>query len=512
MNLKFRHLILVLVLTLSLCLVIGVGYTVASYAGVFDIGSFFLSLSVGEGEAYTLYYHTFDENNNDVVLNEGEIVYENIPFELKAAPGTHDDLTFLGWSSQGTWVSDEQSLFQGSLDYQTNSELNNKAKRYFGRGGATVKVADIRRDTDSKEIHLYDLYEELFIQVDLDRDSPNYKFELHVYSKEGGATYSTTPLFHRQYRANDNISGSLMFFAAPKGTTTYYMHPGMQYRINSSEYVNNEYPDKDYYTDIYLGETLHNEDSFPFFTDTIVYLAKIREENNTNPDCFAAGTLITMADGSRLPIEMLSQGDMVRVYDHENGCYVASKILFIEDDGLMKWPVINLEFSDGTLQKFIFEHGLFDLDLNEYVYITEENCQDFIGHRFAKEESFGYSEITLENAWIQLEFTGCYSMTTEYHMNYFVNGMFSMPGGITGLFNFFEYDENLAYDKAPMAQDIETYGLFTYDDFAPYMSEETFNTIFPIKYLKISIGKGLVTFEDLEYIIERYIYGHGLDG
>ena len=82
-----------------------------------------------------------------------------------------------------------------------------------------------------------------------------------------------------------------------------------------------------------------------------------------------------------------------------------------------------------------------------------------------------------------------------------------------GYGGFFNLRKNiaLAYDKELMAQDIETYGLFTYEDFAPYMSEETFNTIFPIKYLKVSIGKGLVTFEDLEYIIERYIYGHDLD-
>ena len=97
-------------------------------------------------------------------------------------------------------------------------------------------------------------------------------------------------------------------------------------------------------------------------------------------------------------------------------------------------------------------------------------------------------------------------------MNYFTNGMFSMPGGISGLFNFFAYDENLAYDGALMAEDIATYGLFTYEDFADLMSEKTFETIFPVKYLKVSIGKGLVTFEELEAIIERYIHGHQLDG
>ena len=67
----------------------------------------------------------------------------------------------------------------------------------------------------------------------------------------------------------------------------------------------------------------------------------------------------------------------------------------------------------------------------------------------------GYSKVVLEDAWTELEYTGCYSMTTQYHLNYFVNGMFSMPGGIPGLFNFFEYDEDLKYDPVQMQRDIQ---------------------------------------------------------
>ena len=32
-------------------------------------------------------------------------------------------------------------------------------------------------------------------------------------------------------------------------------------------------------------------------------------------------------------------------------------------------------------------------------------------------------------------------------MNYFIDGLFSMPGGIDGLFNYFEYDSTLKYDE-----------------------------------------------------------------
>ena len=519
MKMKLKSLISFLALTFCFCLVIVVGYTVARYAGVYDVGSFFLSVEEGEidpGKAYTLYYHTFDENNNDVIYKE-EVVYQNIPFELEAAPPQHSGYSFLGWSPQGAWMVDDESLYEGSLDYENNAELERVYIRNMKGAGETTNVASLLQDVDNGEIHLYDLYWDFYIRVSCQGEDacPRYRYTFRTYDPGITATTSSSPLFYREYY-NYGINSYIIRFDCLGETHTFYVHPGMQCRLGTEFYVDQEYPLKDYYFDFYLNGELFGEENsnnvFFWFYDSVEYVVVAEARNNTNPDnCFAAGTLITMADGTKLPVEQVHTGDMVRVFDHENGCYTSSPILFIEDDGVMKWPVINLEFSDGTTQKFIYEHGLFDLDLNKYIYITEENFQDFIGHRFAKEEASGYSVITLERAWVQSEYTGCYSLTTEYHMNVFANGMFSMPGGITGLFNFFEYDENLAYDKELMAQDIATYGLFAYEDFAPYMSEETFNTIFPIKYLKVSIGKGLVTFEDLEYIIERYIYGHDLD-
>ena len=44
MKLNFKKLITTLVVSLCICLLCGTGYTVAKYTGVFDAGSFFLSL------------------------------------------------------------------------------------------------------------------------------------------------------------------------------------------------------------------------------------------------------------------------------------------------------------------------------------------------------------------------------------------------------------------------------------------------------------------------------------
>lgn len=81
-----------------------------------------------------------------------------------------------------------------------------------------------------------------------------------------------------------------------------------------------------------------------------------------------------------------------------------------------------------------------------------------------------------------------------------------MPGGIEGLFNIFEVDgETMMYNQEFFLRDIEIYGLFTYEEFAE---------LFPIpefmfeacggQYLKVAIGKGLLDYERLGYLIERY--------
>lgn len=549
MKIKLKSLMSFLALTFCFCLVIGAGYTVARYAGVFDVGSFNLTLVSGvvdPGSKYKLVYHTFDENGVDVVYKE-KFIYENKSFTIDEAPEAHNDLTFFGWSPLACHDNDLDSYsYSGSSDPIRN-------QNYTYSENTELLFSDVMTFLNSSgEIHLYDLYEEYNFTMGTATLSPTTDENANIDGmgirvavgveemKSDFSETAKTALTFFYYSCEDSvISASGLRAKYRFFDRILYIHPGINVSVlgehssgSTKDYNETQNIKESHKTTVSFDteDTLLKDKTYSGGGDfeiflmgryqytlnlSVEYASELVDKDSGggsgNNTCFATGTLITMADGTQLPVEMLSQGGLVRVYDHENGCYTSSPILFTEYDGDKEWNVINLEFSDGTLQKFIYEHGLFDLDLNEYVYITEENCQDFIGHRFAKEEASGYSEVTLTNAYTQLEFTGCYSLTTEYHLNVFVNGMFSMPGGITGLFNFFEYDENLAYDKELMAQDIETYGLFTYEDFAPYMSEETFNTIFPIKYLKVSIGKGLVTFEDLEYIIERYIYGHDLD-
>ncbi len=241
-------------------------------------------------------------------------------------------------------------------------------------------------------------------------------------------------------------------------------------------------------------------------TETTVGTSTLAFESSSS--CIAAGTLITLADGSVKPVEELTMDDVLLVYDHESGRFVEAGIIFIEDDGWMEYSIINLKFSNGTLTRLIYEHALFDMTLGRYVYITESNCTDFIGHEFAMADGDGFTAVTLDEAYVTVEYTGCYSLVTVYHLNYLIDGMLSIPGGIDGIFNMFEYDSDLNYDAEQMKADIEKYGLYTYEDFAEYIPEEVYN-MFQAQYFKIAVGKGHITFEQIIGYIEHYLVKHG---
>lgn len=223
--------------------------------------------------------------------------------------------------------------------------------------------------------------------------------------------------------------------------------------------------------------------------------------------CIASGTLITLADGTKKKIEDITPDDRVLVFNHETGCAVAADINFIEYDGWQDYDVINLEWSNGITSRIIYEHGFFDLDLMKYVYIHEYDYEQYIGHRFytGKLENGAYSEgeVILKKGYVTIEYVGCYSFPSVYHLNFFMEDMLSMPGGISGTFNIFDYGEDLMYDFRDVEESVKTYGLLEYKDVSEYMDEDTF-LAYPSQYLNVSIGKGLMTEDDLYYLIERY--------
>lgn len=217
--------------------------------------------------------------------------------------------------------------------------------------------------------------------------------------------------------------------------------------------------------------------------------------------CIVAGPLITLADGTQVPVESLTGDETLLVWNLYTGSYDTASIVFIDKEDEKLCNVINLEFSDGTTVKVISEHGFWDCTLNKYVYL-DKDASEYIGHTFLKQDNC----VQLIGVTVEKEFISAYSPVTYSHLCYYVNGMLSMPGGIDGLFNLFEVNpETMSYDDEKMQDDICKYGLFTYEEFNAIIpvSQEMFEA-FNGQYLKIAIGKGLTSEQNLRMLVERY--------
>lgn len=223
-------------------------------------------------------------------------------------------------------------------------------------------------------------------------------------------------------------------------------------------------------------------------------------ECNNSDHCLIKGSPILMADGSYVPVEDIKAGDMLVVFNHETGTLDYSPVIFNDSEEIKDIEVVELNFSNGKQIGVVSEHGFFDLTIGKYVYITADNVNNYVGHYFYGLEG---EKVKLDYFNIKHEYTTCYSPVTAFHLNYFVDGLLSMPGGIPGLFNIFDYGQDLKYIEKNKIDDIQKYGLFTYDDFKEYLPYEAY-CCFPGPYLKVSICKGLTTFDDILSLIDRY--------
>lgn len=226
--------------------------------------------------------------------------------------------------------------------------------------------------------------------------------------------------------------------------------------------------------------------------------------------CVAEGTMITLADGSQKAVEELTGNEMLLVWNLKTGSFDYAPILFIDHDESKIFEVINLSFSDGTNVKIISEHAFWDFDLNQYVFLRNDAFK-FIGHWFNKQTNDAdgnmiWKKVKLIGVEVAKEYTSAWSPVTANHLCYYVNGMLSMPGATTGLINIFTVNpDTMKIDETAYLADIEMYGLFTYEEFKEivYISEDMFNA-FNGQYLKIAIGKGLITIDKLIELIGRY--------
>ena len=188
--------------------------------------------------------------------------------------------------------------------------------------------------------------------------------------------------------------------------------------------------------------------------------------------------------------------------------------------GTEEYRVLNLKFSDGTVVRTINGHRFFDVDKNKFVVIGESNVSSYVGDGFVKLDGGNPEIVKLVDYSVDVEYTTSYSIMSAFHYNAIVEGMLTdtFHEEDAPLFEYFTIGDNLKFDEDMMNADIEKYGLYTYEEFADYLTFEQFVAL-NIQYMKISVGKGKATFDKIieilkengvNYEVDKYLV-RGLD-
>ncbi|MBE7018677.1 MAG: hypothetical protein E7413_02215 [Ruminococcaceae bacterium] len=250
------------------------------------------------------------------------------------------------------------------------------------------------------------------------------------------------------------------------------------------------------------GNTLLSESTAGTYTFSMP-ASNVTVSASSSGGCFSEDTLITMADGTKKAIKEITTEDSILTYNFFTGEMEAKDVALVVNHGVAEYPVANLTFSDGTVLKVIEDHGVFDYDLNQYVYLTMDNMAEYIGHTFVKMHEDGYTTVTLDKAEKTTETIGAYSLTSAGNFNALAEGLLTVAPP-DDLYNWMPMGEKLRYDTDAFQNDIESYGLYTYDDFSQYVTYEQFIELNGA-YLKIPVEKGIFSWDYILELIDLYV-------
>lgn len=304
-----------------------------------------------------------------------------------------------------------------------------------------------------------------------------------LYAKWDFATYDII------YRNSDGLPFDGDFDKPYPTTHTYGSETNLVLPISPTNF-NGWYLDKECTTSITnIDSTFDTSESY------ITLYAGVKD------GCLAAGTLITMADGTKQKVETLKIGDMIRTVDHETGRVSSAPIYsFWAIEGCYGNFILN--FEGGVSVSVVQEHCFFAQETNKYEIISYNNANEYIGYSFYSADNAKW--LKLLSVEFREEPVTAYYVFTAKHYNHFAEGMLSLDTLDEKSFMYaFDFGENLKFDEVKKDADILQYGLMTIEEM-PYVPQDYFDA-FNMQYLKIAYGKGLANRQHVEELIHYYL-------
>ena len=234
------------------------------------------------------------------------------------------------------------------------------------------------------------------------------------------------------------------------------------------------------------------ENSKPEMYDTVV--------TQKQSSCITGDTLVTLADGEKLPVSELKDDDEILVWDFDNGEVTSAPLMaFFRGVDLDGRDVFRIKFEDGSNIGVVHEHLFFDLNAGKFVAVNAKSF-NYIGHKFAKvTEDGNIIPVKVVSITKDGKVKDSYAPQPEKHWNFLVDGFISGNDGQLGFVNRFDVDTNtMKYNKDWKEMDLLMFGTCGFDLFEDVMSVKFF-TKNRFAEAAVAFGKGLMT---PEYFID----------
>lgn len=317
--------------------------------------------------------------------------------------------------------------------------------------------------------------------------------------KNGIANDTKTQVYYMENGSKVVIPANVST-AVPKDTTVYVIVPSASRAGGGMRNLTGV--SAGYATDKQAAANVAGEYHFVMESNDVTF-----EVYQSQDVCVTEDTLITLADGSQVRVDSLTGDEQLLVWNHVTGQFDTAPIAYLIDHGGQReeTEVIHLYFSDGSDLEIVNEHVFYHADSGKYITL-DENAVDYIGNGFAKQnlETGTMDLVQLTDVVFETKVTGVYEVVTYSYMTCFTDGILTASAYIENLLNVFDIDtETMAYDPVKMQRDIETYGLYTYEDLSHIVNEEQFY-MHNGPVTKVAVGKGTITHEEMMALVKLF--------
>ena len=226
----------------------------------------------------------------------------------------------------------------------------------------------------------------------------------------------------------------------------------------------------------------------------------------SSSSCITGDTLVTLSDGTEIPVSELNETDEIRAWDFENGCMTSAPLTAFFKSNDKEHDVFRVEFEDGSNVGVVVEHLFFDITEGKFIAIglNEDNSQ-YIGHEIAKVSKDGeVKPVKIARIYKDGTTNETYAPQTKGNWNYLTGGFITGNDGQLPLCNMFGFDvQNMRFDADEMKADLVKFPPISYENFKDIMTESFFKDN-NIKNLSVAIGKGLTTLQYLREYIAKF--------